>query len=138
MKGRDRFVARVDRYVITFYPLAYLLTTASVTMLFRQVLYRYFTGKQQDASRVRKGCAQKHKKDLLSRRAYPELTIVWRKHPATDTAGPVSATLAATRVPWTFQAPLHGLQDGMHRKAPAFLQDLFVLFCAAFWMQFSY
>ena len=35
MKGRDRFVARVDRYVITFYPLAYLLTTASVTMLFR-------------------------------------------------------------------------------------------------------
>jgi len=35
MKGRDRFVARVDRYVITFYPLAYLLTIASVTMLFR-------------------------------------------------------------------------------------------------------
>jgi hypothetical protein len=34
MKGRERFVARVDRYVITFYPLAYLLTIASVTMLF--------------------------------------------------------------------------------------------------------
>jgi hypothetical protein len=35
MKGRDRFVARVDRYVIIFYPLAYFLTITSVAMLFR-------------------------------------------------------------------------------------------------------
>ncbi len=35
MKGRDVFVARVDRYVIIFYPLAYFLTIASVAMLFR-------------------------------------------------------------------------------------------------------
>jgi hypothetical protein len=35
MKGRDLFVARVDRYVIIFYPLAYFLTIASVAMLFR-------------------------------------------------------------------------------------------------------
>ena len=35
MKGRDTFVAKVDRYVILFYPLAYILTIASVTLLFR-------------------------------------------------------------------------------------------------------
>jgi hypothetical protein len=35
MKGRDIFVAKVDRYVIIFYPLAYFLTIASVTLLFR-------------------------------------------------------------------------------------------------------
>jgi len=35
MKGRDTFVAKVDRYVIIFYPLAYVLTIASVTLLFR-------------------------------------------------------------------------------------------------------
>jgi hypothetical protein len=35
MKGRDVFVARIDRYLITFYPLAYALTTATVTLLFR-------------------------------------------------------------------------------------------------------
>jgi len=35
MKGRERFVARVDRYVIIFYPLAYFLTITSVAMLFR-------------------------------------------------------------------------------------------------------
>lgn len=35
MKGREAFVGRVDRYVITFYPLAYILTIAAVTLLFR-------------------------------------------------------------------------------------------------------
>ena len=35
MKGREAFVAKVDRYVIFFYPLAYILTIASVTLLFR-------------------------------------------------------------------------------------------------------
>jgi hypothetical protein len=35
MKGREAFVARIDRYVITFYPLAYILTIAAVTLLFR-------------------------------------------------------------------------------------------------------
>jgi hypothetical protein len=35
MKGRDTFVAKVDRYVIIFYPLAYFLTITSVAMLFR-------------------------------------------------------------------------------------------------------
>ena len=35
MKGREAFVAKVDRYVILFYPLAYILTIASVTLLFR-------------------------------------------------------------------------------------------------------
>ena len=35
MKGRNKFVAKVDRYVIIFYPLAYFLTIASVAMLFR-------------------------------------------------------------------------------------------------------
>jgi len=35
MRGRDTFVAKVDRYVIIFYPLAYVLTIASVTLLFR-------------------------------------------------------------------------------------------------------
>jgi len=34
MKGRDTFVAKVDRYVIICYPLAYAITIASVTMLF--------------------------------------------------------------------------------------------------------
>ena len=35
MKGRHDFVATVDRYVITFYPLAYIVTIVAVTMLFR-------------------------------------------------------------------------------------------------------
>ena len=35
MKGRDAFVAKVDRYIIIFYPLAYLVTIGAVTMLFR-------------------------------------------------------------------------------------------------------
>jgi len=35
MKGRDIFVAKVDRYVIVLYPAAYGLTIAAVTMLFR-------------------------------------------------------------------------------------------------------
>ncbi len=35
MKGREAFVATVDRYVITFYPLAYIVTIATVTLLFR-------------------------------------------------------------------------------------------------------
>jgi hypothetical protein len=34
MNGRDRFVAKVDRYVILFYPLAYALTIVTVTLLF--------------------------------------------------------------------------------------------------------
>jgi len=34
MKGRDTFVAKVDRYVIIFYPVAYAITIATVTMLF--------------------------------------------------------------------------------------------------------
>jgi hypothetical protein len=35
MKGRETFVATVDRYVITFYPLAYIATIIVVTSLFR-------------------------------------------------------------------------------------------------------
>ena len=35
MKGRQSFVATVDRYVITFYPLAYIVTIATVALLFR-------------------------------------------------------------------------------------------------------
>ena len=35
MKGRKGFVAKVDRYVITFYPLAYIATIATVTLLFQ-------------------------------------------------------------------------------------------------------
>ena len=35
MNGRGSFVAKVDRYVILFYPLAYVLTIASVAWLFR-------------------------------------------------------------------------------------------------------
>jgi hypothetical protein len=35
MKGRPAFVAKVDRYVIVFYPLAYVITIAAVTLLFR-------------------------------------------------------------------------------------------------------
>jgi len=35
MKGRQTFVAKVDRYVIIFYPLAYIATIATVTLLFR-------------------------------------------------------------------------------------------------------
>jgi hypothetical protein len=35
MKGRKTFVATVDRYVITFYPLAYIVTIGAVTLLFR-------------------------------------------------------------------------------------------------------
>jgi hypothetical protein len=35
MKGRHDFVTTVDRYVITFYPLAYIVTIVTVTMLFR-------------------------------------------------------------------------------------------------------
>jgi hypothetical protein len=35
MQGRKTFVAKVDRYVITFYPLAYVLTIVAVTWLFR-------------------------------------------------------------------------------------------------------
>ena len=35
MKGRRGFVAAVDRYVITFYPLAYILTIMTVALLFR-------------------------------------------------------------------------------------------------------
>ena len=34
MNGREDFVARVDRYIIISYPLAYALTIATVTMLF--------------------------------------------------------------------------------------------------------
>jgi hypothetical protein len=35
MKGRKTFVAKVDRYVILFYPVAYIGTMATVTLLFR-------------------------------------------------------------------------------------------------------
>ena len=35
MKGRHDFVAKVDRYVIIFYPLACIVTIATVAMLFR-------------------------------------------------------------------------------------------------------
>ena len=35
MQGRKEFVAKVDRYVILFYPLAYILTIVTVTFLFR-------------------------------------------------------------------------------------------------------
>jgi hypothetical protein len=35
MGGRDEFVAKVDHYVIVFYPLAYIVTIAAVTFLFR-------------------------------------------------------------------------------------------------------
>lgn len=35
MKGRDAFVAKVDHYVVVFYPLAYIVTIATVTFLFR-------------------------------------------------------------------------------------------------------
>lgn len=35
MKSRRAFVATVDRYVIIFYPLAYIVTIAAVTLLFR-------------------------------------------------------------------------------------------------------
>lgn len=35
MNGRHTFVAKVDRYVIIFYPLAYIATIATVTLLFR-------------------------------------------------------------------------------------------------------
>jgi len=35
MKGRHAFVAKVDRYVITFYPLAYAETIAAVAFFFR-------------------------------------------------------------------------------------------------------
>jgi hypothetical protein len=35
MKGRHHFVATVDRYVIVFYPLAYIVTIATVTVLFQ-------------------------------------------------------------------------------------------------------
>lgn len=35
MKGRQSFVAKVDRYVIVFYPLAYIATIATVALLFR-------------------------------------------------------------------------------------------------------
>ncbi len=35
MKGRHNFVAMVDRYVITFYPLAYIVTIVTVALLFR-------------------------------------------------------------------------------------------------------
>ena len=34
MQGREAFVAKVDRYVIIFYPLAYALAIISVAMLF--------------------------------------------------------------------------------------------------------
>lgn len=34
MQGRDAFVAKVDRYVIASYPLAYVVTIATVTLLF--------------------------------------------------------------------------------------------------------
>jgi len=34
MKGRNAFVEKVDRYVIIFYPVAYAITIASVTLLF--------------------------------------------------------------------------------------------------------
>jgi hypothetical protein len=37
MKGRQAFVAKVDRYVITLYPLAYIATIATVTVLFQQM-----------------------------------------------------------------------------------------------------
>ena len=35
MMGRQSFVTMVDRYVITFYPLAYIATIAAVAFLFR-------------------------------------------------------------------------------------------------------
>jgi hypothetical protein len=35
MKGRKTFVAKVDRYVILFYPVAYIGTMVAVTLLFR-------------------------------------------------------------------------------------------------------
>jgi hypothetical protein len=35
MKGRHDFVTTVDRYVISFYPLAYIVTIVAVTLLFR-------------------------------------------------------------------------------------------------------
>ncbi len=35
MRGRHQFVAVVDRYVITFYPLAYIVTIIAVMVLFR-------------------------------------------------------------------------------------------------------
>jgi hypothetical protein len=35
MRGRQVFVAKVDRYVIILYPLAYALTIATVAYLFR-------------------------------------------------------------------------------------------------------
>jgi hypothetical protein len=35
MKDRKAFVARVDRFVITFYPLAYVIAIVTVTLLFR-------------------------------------------------------------------------------------------------------
>jgi len=35
MKGRKAFVAKVDRYVILFYAVAYIGTMATVTLLFR-------------------------------------------------------------------------------------------------------
>jgi len=35
MKGRQAFVAKVDRYVILFYPVAYIGTMVTVTLLFR-------------------------------------------------------------------------------------------------------
>ena len=35
MNGRDAFVAKVDHYVITFYPLAYVVAIGTVTLLFR-------------------------------------------------------------------------------------------------------
>jgi hypothetical protein len=35
MKGRHTFVATVDRYIISFYPLAYIATIVAVTLLFR-------------------------------------------------------------------------------------------------------
>jgi hypothetical protein len=35
MKGRQAFVAKVDRYVILFYPVAYIGTMVAVTLLFR-------------------------------------------------------------------------------------------------------
>lgn len=34
MKGRQSFVAKVDRYVIVFDPLAYIATIATVALLF--------------------------------------------------------------------------------------------------------
>jgi hypothetical protein len=35
MQGRHDFVGAVDRYVITFYPLAYIVTIVAVAVLFR-------------------------------------------------------------------------------------------------------